>query len=100
MADEQPFFFIMQKRRRQAAQQQAKRTPPVRKDKGFIAMTATVLETLPATMFRLQLENGHEILGHLSGKMRMHRMKVLPGDRVSVEISPYDLTKGRIVYRL
>jgi translation initiation factor IF-1 len=69
-------------------------------DKGFITMTATVLESLPATMFRLKLENGHEILGHLSGKMRMHRMKVLPGDRVSVEISPYDLSKGRIVYRL
>lgn len=63
-------------------------------------MAATVLEALPATMFRLQLENGHEILGHLSGKMRLNRMKVLPGDRVNVEISPYDLTKGRIVYRL
>ena len=72
----------------------------MRKDKGFLVLTAVVTETLPATMFRLQLENGHEILGHLSGKMRMHHMKVLPGDKVSVEISPYDLTKGRIVYRL
>lgn len=86
--------------KKQQQPQQPRSAPPVRKDKGFLVMTATVTETLPATMFRLQLENGHEILGHLSGKMRMHHMKVLPGDKVSVEISPYDLTKGRIVYRL
>lgn len=62
-------------------------------------MMATVVESLPATMFRVELENKQVILAHLSGKMRLHRMKVLPGDRVSVEISPYDLSKGRIVYR-
>ncbi len=59
-----------------------------------------VIEALPGTMFRVELENGHTILAHLAGKMRMHRMKVLPGDKVSVEMTPYDLTKGRIVYRL
>lgn len=59
-----------------------------------------VTEALPAAMFRIELENGHSILGHLSGKMRLHRMKVLPGDKVQIEMTPYDLTKGRIVYRL
>ncbi|MBI3573065.1 MAG: translation initiation factor IF-1 [Candidatus Kerfeldbacteria bacterium] len=64
-----------------------------------MSVTATVTESLPAAMFRVKLENGHEILAHLSGKMRMHRLKVLPGDVVTIEMSPYDLTKGRIVYR-
>lgn len=73
---------------------------PVRKDKGFVSMTATVMETLPGTLFRVQLENGHSVLAHLSGRMRINRMKILPGDRVELEMSPYDLTKGRIVYRL
>lgn len=59
-----------------------------------------VNEALPAGMFKVQLENGHEILAHLSGKMRMNRLKILPGDTVTLEVSPYDLTKGRIVYRL
>ena len=63
-------------------------------------MTATILEALPGALFRAELENGHGVLAHLSGKMRMHRMKVLPGDKVTLELSPYDLTKGRIVYRL
>lgn len=74
--------------------------PPPRKEKGFIMVTGRVTEALPGTLFRVELENGHTILTHLAGKMRMHRMKVLPGDRVSIEMSPYDLTKGRIVYRL
>lgn len=74
--------------------------PPPKKDKGFITVTAKVVELLPATKFRLELDNGQSILAHLSGKMRLHHMKILPGDSVSVEISPYDLTKGRIVYRL
>ncbi|MBI5466863.1 MAG: translation initiation factor IF-1 [Candidatus Kerfeldbacteria bacterium] len=63
-------------------------------------MNGVVNEALPAGMFKVQLENGHEILAHLSGKMRMNRLKILPGDTVTLEVSPYDLTKGRIVYRL
>ena len=58
-----------------------------------------VKKSLPNTMFRVELENGHEILAYLSGKMRMHFIRILPGDKVTVEISPYDLTKGRITYR-
>lgn len=68
--------------------------------KDFIEMTGEVLELMPAASFKVQLENGHEILAHLSGKMRMHKIRLLPGDRVKLEISPYDLTKGRITYRL
>lgn len=67
--------------------------------KDFIIMTGQVTELLPAGMFRVKLENGNEILGHLSGKMRMNKIRLLPGDKVKVEITPYDLTKGRIVYR-
>lgn len=59
-----------------------------------------VLEALPSTLFKVQLDDGREILGHLSGKMRLHYIKVLPGDRVRVEMTPYDETKGRIVHRL
>lgn len=58
-----------------------------------------VLETLPNAMFRVELENKHVLLAHISGKMRMHFIKILPGDRVTVEISPYDLSRGRITYR-
>jgi len=58
-----------------------------------------VIEPLPNAMFRVELENGHRVLAHISGKMRMHFIKILPGDRVTVELSPYDLTRGRIVYR-
>ena len=64
-----------------------------------IVVEATVKETLPNAMFRCTLENGHEIIAHVSGRMRMHFIRILPGDRVTVEMSPYDLTKGRIVYR-
>ncbi len=64
-----------------------------------ITVEGTVVETLPNAMFRVELENGHRILAHISGKMRMHFIKILPGDRVSVELSPYDLTRGRIIYR-
>lgn len=56
-------------------------------------------EPLPNAMFRVQLENGHEVLAHISGKMRMHFIRILPGDKVKVELSPYDLTRGRITYR-
>ena len=64
-----------------------------------ITVEGTVVEALPNTMFRVELENKHLVLAHVSGKMRMHFIKILPGDRVTVELSPYDLTKGRIVYR-
>ncbi len=64
-----------------------------------IEVEGTVLENLPNAMFRVELENGHKILAHISGKMRMHYIRILPGDKVTVELSPYDLTKGRITYR-
>jgi translation initiation factor IF-1 len=67
--------------------------------KGFIEMQGEVIELLPNAMFRVQLDNGPLILGIMSGKMKMHRIRVLPGDKVTVELTPYDLTKGRIVYR-
>jgi translation initiation factor IF-1 len=64
-----------------------------------IEVIGTVLETLPNAMFRVELENGHKVLAHISGKMRMHYIKILPGDKVKIELSPYDLGRGRIVYR-
>lgn len=64
-----------------------------------IEVEGVVVENLPHTMFRVELENGHRILGHISGKMRKHFIKILPGDMVTVELSRYDLTRGRIVYR-
>ena len=66
---------------------------------GKIEVEGTVVETLPNTMFRIELENGHEVLSYLSGKMRKYYIKVLLGDRVLVELSPYDLTRGRLTYR-
>jgi len=68
-------------------------------NKEVIEFTGTVLETLPNAMFKVRLENDHEILAHIGGKMRMHYIKIVPGDTVRVEMTPYDLTKGRIVYR-
>jgi len=70
------------------------------KEKEIIKLQGTVRETLPSTTFRVELENGHEILAHISGRMRVNYIRLLPGDRVMVEMSPYDLTKGRIVHRL
>ncbi len=67
--------------------------------KDFLEADGDIIELLPSASFRIRLENGHEILGHLSGRMRMHRIRLLPGDRVKVEMTPYDLTKGRIVLR-
>ena len=64
-----------------------------------IEVEGKVVEPLPNAMFRVELENGHRILAHISGKMRMHFIKILPGDKVTVELSPYDLTRGRITYR-
>ena len=65
----------------------------------IIELEGEVLETLPNAVFRVKLENGHKVLAHISGKMRMHFIKILPGDTVTVELSPYDLTRGRITYR-
>lgn len=64
-----------------------------------IEVEGTVIEPLPNAMFRVELEGGHKVLAHISGKMRMHFIKILPGDKVTVELSPYDLTRGRITYR-
>jgi translation initiation factor IF-1 len=64
-----------------------------------VTVEGTVVEPLPNAMFRVELENGHKVLAHISGKMRMHFIRILPGDKVTVELSPYDLTRGRIVYR-
>jgi translation initiation factor IF-1 len=64
-----------------------------------IELEGTILESLPNAMFKVELENGHVILGHISGKMRMNYIKILPGDKVTVQVSPYDLSRGRIVYR-
>ena len=64
-----------------------------------IEVMGTVLETLPNAMFRVELENGHRVLAHISGKMRMHYIKILPGDKVKIELSPYDLARGRIIFR-
>ncbi|MCB5246510.1 MAG: translation initiation factor IF-1 [Candidatus Cloacimonetes bacterium] len=66
---------------------------------GVIEVEGVVIDALPNTTFKVQLENGHEILAHSSGKMRMHYIRILPGDKVKVELSPYDLTRGRITYR-
>jgi translation initiation factor IF-1 len=67
--------------------------------KGFLEVEGVIEELLPSANFRVKLDNGHEILAHLSGKMRMFKIRLLPGDRVKVEMTPYDLTKGRVTYR-
>ncbi len=64
-----------------------------------IAVEGKIVEPLPNAMFKVELENGHQVLAHVSGKMRMHYIRILPGDKVTVELSPYDLTRGRITYR-
>lgn len=64
-----------------------------------IQVEGTVIEPLPNAMFRVELENGHKVLAHISGKIRMHFIRILPGDKVTLELSPYDLSRGRIVYR-
>ena len=65
----------------------------------LIELEGTVIETLPNTTFKIRLDNGHELLAHISGKLRMHYIKILPGDKVKLEISPYDLNRGRIIWR-
>lgn len=67
--------------------------------KEVIQVEGTILEALPNAMFRVELENGHKVLAHISGKMRMHFIQILPGDKVAVELSPYDLSRGRIIFR-
>jgi translation initiation factor IF-1 len=64
-----------------------------------IKVDGTIIETLPNASFRVELENGHKVLAHISGKMRMHFIRILPGDKVTIELSPYDLSRGRITYR-
>lgn len=64
-----------------------------------LQVEGTIVEALPNTMFRVDLDNGHRVLGHISGKMRKHYIRILPGDKVTLELSPYDLTRGRITYR-
>ena len=79
---------------------QQSRSPTLAKPKeDAIVLEGTVVEPLPNAMFRVELENGHKVLAHISGKMRMHYIRILPGDRVQVELTPYDLTRGRITYR-
>lgn len=68
-------------------------------NKQVIELTGTIIETLPGTQFRVELENGHQIIAHVAGKMRKHYIRIVPGDSVTVELTPYDLTKGRITYR-
>ncbi len=72
---------------------------PGKKAKETIEVDGTITEALPNTMFRVRLDNGHEVLAHISGKMRMYYIRILLGDRVTVELSPYDLTRGRITFR-
>src|ERR1700678_2366409 len=83
--------------------QQASRTKRSAEDMpkkdGAIEIEGTVVESLPNAFFRVELDNGHKVLAHISGKMRMHYIRILPDDRVVVELSPYDLSRGRIVYR-
>ena len=69
------------------------------KKDGVIEIEGTIVEALPNAMFRVELSNGHKVLAHISGKMRMHYIRILPGDRVQVELTPYDLSRGRITYR-
>jgi translation initiation factor IF-1 len=77
----------------------AKRDKQRKKKKDAVEVKGTVIEALPNAMFRVELDTGHEVLAHISGKMRMYYIRILLGDRVLVELSPYDLTRGRIIYR-
>lgn len=91
----------MNKRKSQSNQKntQTERSRIPRPKPGFIHQEGIVEELLPNTMFRVTLDNGHEVLAHLSGKMRMYKIRIVPGDKVTLEMTPYDLTKGRIIYR-
>ncbi|MFQ5960155.1 MAG: translation initiation factor IF-1 [Candidatus Methylomirabilales bacterium] len=86
-------------RRKRAGQAKKKEQGQTTKKEEAIEVEGTVVEPLPNAMFRVELETGHKVLAHISGKMRMHFIRILPGDRVIVELSPYDLSRGRITYR-
>lgn len=88
-----------QRRRRSAGQPKKKSAEQTLKKEEAIEVEGTVVEPLPNAMFRVELEAGHKVLAHISGKMRMHFIRILPGDKVIVELSPYDLNRGRIIYR-
>jgi translation initiation factor IF-1 len=77
----------------------ARRSPLAKPKEDAIVFEGTIVESLPNAMFRVELENGHKVLAHISGKMRVNYIRILPGDRVQVELTPYDLTRGRITYR-
>ncbi len=77
----------------------AKSTNPETSSKDFLEVDGEVIELLPSATFKIKLDSGHEILAHLAGKMRMFNIRILPGDRVKIQMTPYDLTKGRIIYR-
>lgn len=86
--------------RRSPAHQSPEREIPLPKPKDdAIVLEGTILESLPNAMFRVELDNNHQVLAHISGKMRMNYIRILPGDKVQVELTPYDLTRGRITYR-
>ncbi len=86
-------------RRRSASPVRRDRTQPFPSKEDVIQMQGEVTENLPNATFRVRLENGHMVLGHISGKMRMHYIRILPGDKVTVELTPYDLSRARIVFR-
>lgn len=88
-----------QRRKRSAGQPKKKSAEQNLKKEEAIEVEGTVVEPLPNAMFRVELEAGHKVLAHISGKMRMHFIRILPGDKVIVELSPYDLNRGRIIYR-
>jgi len=88
------FFVLMKKYKKK------EKDAEVIDSKDFVEVIGEVVELMPASSFKVLLPNGHEILTHLSGKMRMNRIRLLPGDRVKVQMSPYDLTKGRITFRM
>lgn len=93
-----PKINVKKKKKGPSTAPRRERTAP--KPKGdFVHVDGDVLEALPAGSFKVRLENGHEVLAHLSGRLRRFRIRILPGDRIRVEMTPYDLTKGRIVYR-
>ena len=85
---------------RTGTHREKRRSPDTLAKRDAIEVEGTVIEPLPNTMFAVELENGHRVLAHISGKLRMNFIRILPGDRVRVELSPYDLTRGRITYRL
>jgi translation initiation factor IF-1 len=78
---------------------QSEEKPLPKPKEDAIVLEGKILESLPNAMFKVELDNGHEVLAHISGKMRMHYIRILPGDKVQVELTPYDLTRGRITYR-